>query len=83
MLECGKNYKGTMSEMCRYCDELDDETHRMNNCMHWDTINRASNNEKIDFHDIYSNEEAVLTEIIVNINNVWEIRFANGKMKTI
>ena len=55
MLECGKNYKGTMSEMCKYCNELDDENHRINNCLQWETINLANNNDKIDFHDIYSN----------------------------
>ena len=33
MLQCGKNYKGTMNEICNECDILDDEDHRLNCCV--------------------------------------------------
>ena len=32
MLECGRNYKGSMSEICNECNDLDDENHRLNFC---------------------------------------------------
>ena len=32
VLECGKNYKGTMRETCDSCNSIDDENHRINFC---------------------------------------------------
>ena len=32
MLECGNNFKGTMSEICHKCNALDYEDHRLNEC---------------------------------------------------
>ena len=32
MLQCGKNFKGTMQEMCNECQKIDDEDHRLNHC---------------------------------------------------
>ena len=41
MLECGTNYKGTMSETCHICRTIDDENHRLNDCrMFTDTNQR-------------------------------------------
>ena len=56
MLECGKNFKGTMSESCSECGTIDDEEHRLNNCRKWAEINNVGK-EKIDFNDIYSNDQ--------------------------
>ena len=39
MLECGKNYKGTIPETCHTCSLLDDENHRMNECLNWTHLN--------------------------------------------
>ena len=30
MLECGIDYKGTMTQICRLCELTDDENHRLN-----------------------------------------------------
>ena len=43
--------------------------------------NWYDSDEKIDFHDIYSNDEATLSPIIKSLENVWEFQYANGKMK--
>ena len=32
LLECGRNYKGTINEICDQCCTKDDENHRLNHC---------------------------------------------------
>ena len=77
MLECGKNMKGTISEKCQSCDILDDENHRLNYCPKW----RNSSNGDVDFNDIYSSDSRKLDRIIHEIENIWELKYANGRMK--
>ena len=52
MLECGKNLKGTISEVCPLCHILDDKNHRLNMCPEWENIS----NYNIDFNDIYHSD---------------------------
>ena len=77
MLECGKNMRGTIPEKCPQCDMLDDENHRLNYCPKW----KNTNNGDIDFKDIYSSDGEKLDQIINEIENVWELKYANGRMK--
>ena len=81
MLECGTNYKGTMSETCKHCNKYDDENHRLNECTLLTPINRSDNIEKTNFNDIYSSDTVVLGNIIEHLECIWEFRYANGKMK--
>ena len=83
MLECGSNYKGTMSELCRHCEKNDDENHRLNECKNLEAINCASNIETTNFLNVHSKDDVILTEIIERLECIWEFRFANGKMKRI
>ena len=78
MLECGKNYKGTMSERCRSCKVTDDENHRLNECTMFDN---ASLNPECNFDDIYSTENDVIDNIVRRLEKVWELRYANGRMR--
>ena len=82
MLECGKNFKGSMSELCLVCNVVDDEEHRLNHCMKWEEINNL-NRTKVDFRNIYSNDCQILNHIVTSIERVWELRYANGRMKRI
>ena len=60
MLECGTNYKGTMSETCRTCGVIDNENHRLNDCSVYNDTNLASHLQCIDFHDRKSMIETCL-----------------------
>ena len=77
MLECGKNMRGTIPEKCPQCDILDDENHRLNYCPKW----RNTSHGNIDFKDIYCSDSEKLDQIIYEIENVWELKYANGRMK--
>ena len=81
MLECGANYKGTMSTVCKHCLVKDDENHRLNECSLLKDTNWFNNDEKIDFHTIYSDNTSTLTRIIDRIECIWELQYANGRMK--
>ena len=78
MLECGKNFRGTMSEICRSCNVTDDENHRLNECTRW----IVGNQPELNFNDIYSTEIEVIDNLIQHLNNLWEFKYANGRMKT-
>ena len=54
MLECGKNFRGTLSSDCDVCKTHDDEKHRLNNCSKFQTTNNFAINNKSNFDLIYS-----------------------------
>ena len=82
MLECGKNYKGSLSLQCRECNQIDDENHCMNHCKSYQSINWYTHDQKVDFNTVYSNDTRVLSDIIAKIPNVWNVCRANGSMNT-
>ena len=81
MLECGKNFKGTIPEVCRACGEGDSESHRLNRCITWRHLNHSQTGKEVDFSDVYSDDKAKLSQIIGCIQRLWEIRYGNGLMK--
>ena len=81
MLQCGRNYKGTMPELCENCKSPDDENHRLNHCSIWQETNNYSSMNKSEFSYIYSEESNMLNHMIEQIENVWDMRFTNGRMK--
>ena len=80
MLECGSNFKGTISEICKKCGVLDDETHRLNYCEIHRTINYYEKDVKVDFNEIYSTDIQTLRELLPKIERVWNTRNAYGSM---
>ena len=83
MLECGRNYKGTMNETCNVCKVYDDENHRMNFCTKFKDVNLCESDSKADFDMIYANDINTLDEIIPIIEKVWNVKNANGSMNTL
>ena len=81
MLECGKNYKGTMAETCQMCLVTDDENHRMNDCISWREINNVDKSHRASFSDVFSSEYATLNNAIREIQSIWELHNGNGRMK--
>ena len=81
MLECGANFKGTMIDICQECNTYDDENHRFKTCLKWNDQNSLNRQASIDFNDIFSCDSIVLNNVIDGIENVWELKYANGRMK--
>ena len=81
MLECGIDYKGTMTQICRSCEVTDDENHRLNECINFSETNRANDPLKSNFEHVYSINDNTLKAIMNVIQNVWELRYTNSRMK--
>ena len=81
MLECGKNFKGTIPEICRVCGVEDDEGHRLSTCVLWKHLNFSETADEIDFGAIYENDYETLLPVIKCIQRVWEMHYGNGSMK--
>ena len=77
VLECGKNYKGTMREICDTCNCIDDENHRLNYCIKWRNMNLYESTEKL-----YSDSLVDIRHITDMIEKVWNTHTANGSMRT-
>ena len=80
MLECGKNFEGTMKEICDTCGCVDDEEHRLNQCMRFVRTNDHDDVDKIKFDTIFSNNPDTLRLIIDRITRVWNVHTGNGSV---
>ena len=80
MLECGANFKGSISTVCQTCKKHDDETHRLNHCKRYRDTNCYDNTIKPNFDDIYSSDVGILKKIVVDIERTWNTRNAHGSM---
>ena len=78
MLECGRNYKGTIKEICDECKIVDDENHRINHCPKYNNFNRYNDDIKCNFSDVYSTDLQTLKRIIHEIERVWNTKTAHG-----
>ena len=83
MLECGQNFKGTLSLLCNQCNCIDNEEHRLNFCVKWRDVNLYDNVEKVDMNTIYSNDINELRPVISKIELVWNTRTAHGTMNVL
>ena len=81
MLECGKNFKGTLSESCSVCCCIDDEEHRLNVCPKYD-FNYRDHSVQIKFATIFSSNIDDLKLIIPRIATVWNVKTSHGSLST-
>lgn len=81
MLACGKNYKNQYGgTQCRSCDKIDDENHRINECINFKEINWLNMNEKINFENIYLDDVNILKELAGNIRKLWTLSYGKNAM---
>ena len=81
MLESGVHFKGTMAQKCHPCGTDDDENHTLNTCIKYNDTNRANDPLKSSFEHVYNDDNDTVNRILNDIQNVWELRYANGRMK--
>ena len=80
LLECGKNYKGTLRENCNVCDCVDDENHRINSCTNLKNVNLSDSDVKLDFNKIYSDTLEEVRTVTTQIAKIWNTHTAAGTM---
>ena len=83
MLQCAKNFAihhGT--KQCKDCGVLDDESHRMNFCIKYRSVNHCDKAEKIEFHDIYSDDDDKIMNVVKAIICVWDLANNKNEMRS-
>ena len=83
MLECGKNFGGTIGGTCGQCNTHDDETHRLNHCTKWREINYLDKDEKVDFELVYSRDVNTLKNVMKKLQPIWNTKNTPGNMNKV
>ena len=82
MLDCSKNYKTKYKDgKCKTCGVVDDESHRINECVTYKNVNYHGKPEKINFAQIYSSEAETLSKVAGVILDIWELGNGRNEMK--
>ena len=79
MLECGRNFKGTVKEDCNTCNVIDDEKHILNHCPKYEVYRES--NTCIHFDDIYSDQIENLRAIVSTIELFWNTSNGHGTLR--
>ena len=66
--------------MCQVCNEIDNESHRINHCPRWSHVNRCQNNDKFDFTQIDSSDAETLKTVASEIHKIWQIEFGKNEI---
>ena len=83
MLDCANNYRGKYgTKLCRVCDMVDDEDHRMNNCVRWKDVNLHGRNYSIDFGAVYSSDIKTLEQMAGLLKRIWNLDFGKNEMRS-
>ena len=82
LLECGVNYKGTLNPQCVTCNALDNEEHRLNECIRFKDMNYHNSHDKIPFNLIYSDDIEKLRALLCRISQVWNVKTGHGTMNS-
>ena len=78
MLDCANNYAHKYgTKVCDVCQQLDDESHRINHCKKWRTTNLYDSSLKVDFSKIVSRDPETLGRLGHVIVKIWDLE--NGK----
>ena len=80
-MACANNYANKYGgKICRECDTVDDESHRINHCEKYVNINRRANTEKINFDDIYCRNTEKVLNVVRAILSIWDLERGRNEM---
>ena len=78
MLDCANNFHNKYrTKECRVCCKVDDESHRINDCIVYSNVNLYYSRLKFDFGSVYSTNEKTLGRAETVIREIWSLD--NGK----
>ena len=82
MLKCRANFSSSFKDKnCPKCNSIDDENHRMNNCILFKNINLFDSNEKVDYSLIYSDDLNDVLKVVTVILKMWDLGFGKNDMR--
>ena len=82
MLNCKANFSsGYGGKDCATCNKVDDENHRINECVEYRAINLYQMEEKINFNLIYSDRLEEVLKVVEIILKLWDLGFGKNTMR--
>ena len=74
MLKCRANFSmGLGQKNCETCGTVDDESHRINDCVLYRDINLYDKSEKVNFEDIYCDNMLTALKVVEHIMRMWDL----------
>ena len=74
MLDCANNFHYKYkTKNCKECQKIDDEMHRINDCVLYKHVNLFNSRYKFDFQSIYSDEKTTLDRVETLIRSIWTL----------
>ena len=74
MLDCGSNYASKYGgKQCRKCGVIDDEKHRINECVLYESTNLLKCDSKVDFDDIHSKSVEKVRNVVNCVLSIWDL----------
>ena len=84
MLDCRNNYAMKYGgKVCPECNTVDDEAHRINDCIKYRGVNGFGRGENIDFEMIYSDVMCEAMTVINAILSVWDLEHGKNVIKSV
>ena len=82
MLQCAANFSNGYGGKNRaHCGVIDDENHRINHCELYKEENLFDSVEKIEFNDLYSEDENKSMPVVEMILQLWDLGNGRNCMK--
>ena len=82
MLYCQANYSaGTGNKNCSVCRVLDNESHRINDCVVFRSTNLYDSKNKIDFNRIYTDDMQSILDVISIVLKIWDLGAGKNVMR--
>ena len=83
MLDCANNYHGKYgTKICKECNAVDNEDHRINDCKRWRNINLSGKGYRIDFDAVYSDDADILRHVSKLLQSVWNLENCKNEMRS-
>ena len=82
MLKCRANFSSSFKDKnCPSCKMIDDENHRINQCVLYRSINLYDSSDKINYDWIYSNDLNEVLNVVKIILKMWDLGFGKNTMR--
>ena len=82
MLDCAANFKhGYGGGICKQCNVVDDETHRINSCIKFRERNLFYSRHKYDFQSIFSDDGDCVDRTVEVVNYLWKLDNGRNEMR--
>ena len=82
MLKCRANFSSSFSSKnCPKCDVVDDESHRINYCSVFRSINLCDSTEKINFDGLFSDNLNEVLTVVTIILKLWDLGCGKNRMR--